>query len=51
MYNFNDKHKAHRKWYYADILEMPRTIEYCYKFVERYIKHEQRIFRWIQTTK
>lgn len=44
------KYKAQQKGYYIDGYKRPATIEYRDKFIHRYLKYEQRIFRWTHIT-
>jgi hypothetical protein len=37
-----------KKCYYVDGHEKPSTIEYRWKFVERYLQAESKMHRWIQ---
>ena len=42
------KYEPRKKCYYVDGHEKPETIIYRRNFCQRYIKHELRMFRWIQ---
>ncbi len=44
-------YEARKKCYYVDHHEKPSTIEYRWKFVERYLQAELKMHRWIQVSK
>ena len=41
-------YEPRKKGYYVDGHEKEATISYRWRFVERYLQYEQRMFRWIQ---
>jgi hypothetical protein len=43
-------HEPRKKGYYVDGHEKEATISYQWRFIERYLQYEQRMFQWIQIT-
>jgi hypothetical protein len=42
------RYEPRRKGYYVDGHERPATVQYRWKFCQRYLAYEQRMHRWIQ---
>jgi hypothetical protein len=43
-------YEPRKKSYYVDGHEKEETISYRWRYIERYLQYEQRMFRWIQVT-
>ena len=43
-------YEPRKKGYYVDGHEKEETVSYRWRYIERYLQYEQRMFRWIQIT-